>query len=169
MLGLYLSDHDNVKNKERASNYSFSVDTNQFKIKKIFNVKYDQTYKLNGVTFPFKMKDLNKLEGILDCTFNIYTIIKDEHIPLRITKKKDRSLHMNFCVIEEFNEETREMKSHCMYIKNLNAFLQMKKTNKTYYPCETCTQIFRCEESLSKHVELCQKLMDGDCAKLEFP
>ena len=51
---------------------------------------------------------------------------------------------MNFCIIEEYDEKIQKMNHHCLYINNLNAFLSIKsnKSNRTTYPCETCTSIF---------------------------
>ena len=46
---------------------------------------------------------------------------------------------MNFCIIEDHNENTNITNHHCVYIKNLNGFLSIDKANKKVYPCETCT------------------------------
>ena len=78
-LGLYydLLEKKLIEKKEklhRDSNYKFTIKDNKLTIKSVFKYEINKEFNIKDIEFPVTLKQIDKLEKVFDCTFNIYTI-----------------------------------------------------------------------------------------------
>ena len=115
----------------------------------------------NGIDFPIKITDIDKLEKLNNISVNVFYLDLDkkniEVVPFRITKLYNASSHANLLLLEKEDVENNKTISHYVYIKNFSRLMYDKNnSHHTLHYCYYCLNSFYNEESLSNHIDNCQ-------------
>ncbi|XP_050677400.1 uncharacterized protein LOC126974058 isoform X2 [Leptidea sinapis] len=139
-----------TKNSQRVSSYS----------------KYSNKLNFDGVTFPVKMTDIQKVERLNNLSVNVfgleYNCKKKVHElvgPLYLTKSR-KIVHINLLFISHGTI------NHFCYIKNLSRLVSGQISNHEHaiYICDGCLLHFSTNDKLSAH-----QLNDCCHIKVELP
>ena len=132
-----------VKDADRITKYNKYVDTDIYK-------------KLQTIKYPVALKDIEKIENIIDYGINVYDC---EKRVLRITKKNysNDDKYINLLVIGDHIKNVNV--NHYVYIKKLDVFVMSNKLNKDgihttdkRFICNRCLHGFSTKERLEKHL-----------------
>lgn len=119
---------------------------------------YSKVLNLNGITFPFKLKDISKLETLNNISINVYGLEfsreEQKHTvvgPLHYTKCK-KSSHINLLYISGPNSETA---GHFVLITNLSRLVssQISSHKHKKFFCDGCLQTFNLKFKLEDHLQ----------------
>ena len=128
---------------ERPENYNKLKNTDIYK-------------KLQTIKYPVALKDIEKIENIIDYGINVYDC---EKRVLRITKKQysNDDKYINLLVIGDHIKNVKV--NHYVYIKKLDVFVMNNKVNKDgihttnkSFICNRCLHGFSTKERLEKHL-----------------
>ena len=105
--------------------------------------------------------DFNKIEGKNKIYIKIFCYKNKLTDPVHISDQKFKN-SMDLLIISD------TIKSHYMYIKNLNKFMfnKTKSKNKKYF-CKYCLQYFSNERILIEHKQICSKINGKQTVKLK--
>ena len=103
----------------------------------------------NDISFPMKIKDIDKFEELNNISVNVYCFQEPTHelCPLRTTKNKNEHV-VNLLFLTENNN------SHYILMKTLSPFVNKQHHGKTFV-CPYCLHSFYKEDSLNKHEPEC--------------
>ena len=115
--------------------------------------QYENSLNTKGITFPMKVKDINKFEKLNSDLPGINVFSNDEYTiyPLRQINKDSKK------TIDLFYYE-EDGKSHYSLIKNFSRLVRSQITTRTNEPihiCKRCFCHFTSQELLDKHIEYC--------------
>ena len=93
-----------------------------------------------------KIKDLSKIENLLETNIYVYTCNKNLKNRLPIYKSdKNYEKYLDLLLFEE----------HCMNIKNISRFFYPDEKNKIYF-CRNCCNKFYSEKKFKEHSKFCE-------------
>ena len=115
--------------------------------------KYEFSLNTKGITFPMKVKDINKFERLNPDIPGINVFSNDDKViyPLREVKKDSKNT-IDLFLYEE------DGKSHYSLIKNFSRLVRSQITTRTDEPiqiCKRCFSHFTTPELLEKHIVYC--------------
>lgn len=162
--GSYIDLPDNIKNKHCCHNiqnkdvlcakYCLLLHFNKDKIKSHHErvkqyAQFDNQFDFSKISFPVSLKDISKLEKIVNKPINVFGCEKN---PLRISERVQETDEINLLLISKGDN------NHYVYIKDINVFLtrgvqegEISTSNKRFY-CKRCIHGFTTQELLSKHL-----------------
>ena len=119
------------------------------------NLNYD------GIEFPVKEKDFDKIEVQNNISINVFGYENKLVFPIYISNKKIKD-SMDLLLLIKDN------KSHYVYIKDFNRFMfhKTKNKNKKWF-CKNCLQCFSSENILIKHKKDCLGINGVQSVKVE--
>ena len=127
------------------------------KVDRIFanNLNYD------GIEFPVKESDFNKIEVQNNIYINIFGYENKLVFPIYVSNKKYKDSIDLLLLI-------KDNKLHYVYIKDFNRYMfhKTKNKNKKWF-CKSCLQCFSSEKVLIKHKEDCLSINDTQSVKVE--
>ena len=114
--------------------------------------QYEFSLNTKGITFPMKVKDINKFERLNPDlpSINVFSIDGNTIYPLRESKDCKNTIDLFF-----YEEDG---KSHYSLIKNFSRLIRSQITTRTNEPiqiCKRCFSYFTIPELLEKHVRYC--------------
>ena len=117
--------------------------------------KYEFLLNTKGITFPMKLKDINKFEKLNPELPGINVFSEDNMViyPLRMVDRDCKN------TIDLFLYESDGV-SHYTLIKNFNRLIKPQKTsskNGSLFICKRCFTHYTKEELLEKHIKYCSK------------
>lgn len=113
---------------------------------------YLNHFDWSKIKFPVALKDIGKVEDLIECGINVYD---QDKRPLHITSRKsENTIHL--LVIGDHIKDTKV--NHYVYIKNFNVFVMenvrdkngVHRHNKSFI-CERCLHPFSSKERCEKH------------------
>ena len=115
--------------------------------------KYENDLNTKGITFPMKVKDINKFEKLNPNLPGVNVFSNDEYTiyPLRMTEKDCKNT-IDLFLYEE------DGKFHYSLIKNFSRLVRSQITSRTNEPiniCKRCLCHFTKPELLDKHIKYC--------------
>ena len=115
--------------------------------------KYENDLNTKGITFPMKVKDINKFEKLNPNLPGINVFSNDGYTiyPLKMAEK-DCKKTIDLFLYEE------DGKFHYSLIKNFSRLVRSQITSRTYEPlqiCKRCLCYFTKPELLDKHIKYC--------------
>ena len=126
--------------------------------------KYEFSLNTKGITFPMKVKDIDRFENLNPDLpgINIFSI-DDKNTgsiyPLREVRRNSTANSTNTTTIDLFLYE-KDGKQHYSLIKNLSRLIRSQITSRTNEPihiCKRCFSYFTKKELLDKHNKYCSK------------
>ena len=158
----------NIKNKDDKCflwcilRYFYQRDNHQERVKDL--EKYEFSLNTKGITFPMKLKDINKFEKLNPNIPGINVFSEENNIiyPLRMAKRDCKNT-IDLFLIEE------DGKSHYCLIKNFSRFIRSQITSRTdeeIQICKRCFSHFTKEELLDKHIKYC---LNNETAVAKMP
>jgi ssDNA-binding Zn-finger/Zn-ribbon topoisomerase 1 len=116
--------------------------------------KYLNVFDWNEIKFPVPIKDIHKVEKLIDYGINVFGYEKSP-FPLHITKRQDDKI-INLLMIG--NRVDNKNVQHYVYIKKLDIFATPKRrdddgihTDKNRFICPNCLHGFTTQELLNNH------------------
>ncbi|XP_029674792.1 uncharacterized protein LOC115242545 [Formica exsecta] len=118
---------------------------------------YTTVLNLQDIEFPVTVKQIKKFELINDISINVYSIKKENIVPIRLSELK-RDKHVNLLYAKDNNV------GHFAWIKNLSRLVssQLSEKNHKKYICDRCLNYFDWNEKLQSHTIDCREI--NDCA-----
>ena len=116
---------------------------------------YEFSLNTKGITFPMKVKDIDKFEKLNPDLpgINVFSITGNTIYPLReISKDRNSNTTIDLFLYEE------DGKFHYSLIKNLSRLIRSQITTRTNEPihiCKRCFSHFTKKELLDKHIQYC--------------
>ena len=116
--------------------------------------EYEHSLNTKGITFPMKLKDINKFEKLNPDIpgINVFSVNENKKFyPLRMAQK-DCINTIDLFLYEE------DGVSHYSLIKNFNRLIKTQKTsskNGKIFICKKCFTHYTKEELLQKHISYC--------------
>ena len=147
----------NIQNKDEKCflwsilRYLHPTEKNDYRLSDL--KQYEFSLNTKGITFPMKVKDINKFERLNPDLpgINVFSIDDKIIYPLREIKKYSKNTIDLF-----FYEE--DGKSHYSLIKNFSRLVRSQITKRTNEPiqiCKRCFCHFTTPELLDKHIKYC--------------
>jgi hypothetical protein len=115
---------------------------------------YLNDFDWSGIKFPVQLKDISKVEKLIDYGINVFGYEKSAPFPLHITKRQDDMVINLLMVADLVNDRKVE---HYVYIKKLDIFATPKRrddgthTNKNRFICPNCLHGFTTADLLDNH------------------
>lgn len=162
--GSYIDLPDDIKNKHCCHNiqnkdvlcakYCLLLHFNKDKIKSHHErvkqyAQFDNQFDFSKISFPVSLKDISKLEKIVNKPINVFGCEKN---PLRISERVQETDEINLLLISKGDN------NHYVYIKDINVFLtrgvqegEISTSNKRFY-CKRCIHGYTTKDLLAKHL-----------------
>lgn len=132
---------------------------------------YESCLNMNGISYPVTINQISKFERQNQISVNVLGFEEDKFFPIRITKFKESTHHVNLLYLKKGNT------SHYCFIKNLNRLLSRTMAKgRSHKFCIYCLQGFTSNRVLEKHLSYCSKYeaqnvelpVEGENDVLEF-
>ena len=147
----------NLQNKDEKCflwcilRYLYPKESHEERVKDL--KKYEFSLNTKGITFPMKLKDINKFEKLNPELPGINVFSDDNMIiyPLRMADRDCKNTIDLFLYEEDGN-------THYTLIKDFNRLIKSQKTsskNGKIFICKKCFTHFTKEELLEKHIKYC--------------
>ena len=133
--------------------YLYPREKNECRLKDL--KQYEFSLNTKGITFPMKVKDIEKFEKLNPDLpgINVFSITGNTIYPLReISKDRNNTNTIDLFLYEE------DGKYHYSLIKNLSRLIRSQITTRTNEPihiCKRCFSHFTKKELLDKHSQYC--------------
>ena len=127
--------------------------------------EYEHSLNTKGITFPMKLKDINKFEKLNPDIpgINVFSVNENKKFyPLRMAQK-DCINTIDLFLYEE------DGVSHYSLIKNFNRLIKTQKTsskNGKIFICKKCFTHYTKEELLQKHISYC---LNNETVSVKMP
>jgi|GEM_PF-1267341 len=145
--------------------------------------KYADEFDWSGINFPVQLKDIPKVEKIIDYGINVFGY-ENSVFPLHNTKRQDNKIINLLMIADKVNDRAV---NHYVYIKKLDVCVSQKRrdedgthTNKNRFICTNCMHGFSSAKLLENHrvngcdlFEPCKTVMpmkdkDGNMPTIQF-
>jgi len=120
----------------------------------------------NGIEYPIKITDINKYEKLNNVAINVFYLQELTVCPLYRSKDNNTGLKEIDMLLISDNET-----SHYTLIKDLSKLTSSQKNNhkSKIYTCRSCLNHFNTQETLDKHIIICNNFNKNSSALSVMP